>query len=159
MGDFFHGWRRKTGCVTLVMACLVTAGWARSFLVTDELTVPGRLFPSCKSKILLYSSIRGIEIERQWSDNEGADFANANGALNAYPVTSNDYRKGRSPFDSWGLTIDETSSLCGFVVEVGHLKHNGKVLAWVAPYWSLVLPPTLLSAYLILWKPRKRAEP
>jgi hypothetical protein len=24
------------------------------------------------------------------------------------------------------------------------------------PYWSIMLPLTLLSAYLILWKPRKR---
>ena len=27
----------------------------------------------------------------------------------------------------------------------------------VAPLWHLILPLTLLSAYLILWKPRKRA--
>jgi hypothetical protein len=27
---------------------------------------------------------------------------------------------------------------------------------WHIPYWSLTIPLTLLSAYLILWKPRKR---
>jgi hypothetical protein len=29
----------------------------------------------------------------------------------------------------------------------------------VIPYWSLVVPLTLLSAFLILWKPRKPKEP
>lgn len=27
MGDFFHGWRRKAGCVTLVMAYVSLNGW------------------------------------------------------------------------------------------------------------------------------------
>ena len=29
-------------------------------------------------------------------------------------------------------------------------------VSWTVPYWLLVLPLTLLSAYLILWKPNKR---
>jgi len=31
MGEFFKGWRRKTGVVTLVMACVFTGGWVRSY--------------------------------------------------------------------------------------------------------------------------------
>ena len=31
--------------------------------------------------------------------------------------------------------------------------------AWIIPYWSIVIPLTLLSAYLLLWKPRKRTGP
>ena len=31
--------------------------------------------------------------------------------------------------------------------------------SWLIPYWFLAIPLTLLSAYLILWKPRKRATP
>ena len=30
---------------------------------------------------------------------------------------------------------------------------------WRIPYWSLVFPLTLLSAFLILWKPRKQTGP
>jgi hypothetical protein len=43
--------------------------------------------------------------------------------------------------------------------------HNSEVITklsfsrWNIPIWSLVLPPTVLSAYLILWKPRKRSCP
>ncbi|HEY0984455.1 hypothetical protein [Schlesneria sp.] len=28
---------------------------------------------------------------------------------------------------------------------------------WIVPYWSIVLPPTLLSAWLLIGKPRKPA--
>eukprot|EP00456_Euglypha_rotunda_P016931 TRINITY_DN156_c0_g1_i5.p2 TRINITY_DN156_c0_g1~~TRINITY_DN156_c0_g1_i5.p2 ORF type:complete len:127 (+),score=12.56 TRINITY_DN156_c0_g1_i5:105-485(+) len=38
--------------------------------------------------------------------------------------------------------------------ELSSEMHYGYAL-----YWWLVLPITLLSAYLILWKPRKRASP
>jgi len=38
MGDFFKGWRRKAGCVTLVMACTFAAAWVRSFIVEDRMT-------------------------------------------------------------------------------------------------------------------------
>lgn len=31
MGDFFRGWRRKLGVVTLAMACVLASAWLRSF--------------------------------------------------------------------------------------------------------------------------------
>lgn len=30
-------------------------------------------------------------------------------------------------------------------------------LAYATPYWAIIVPLTLVSAYLILWKPRKRS--
>ena len=35
MGDFFHGWRRKIGVVTLVMALVFVSGWVRSLCAED----------------------------------------------------------------------------------------------------------------------------
>src|SRR5689334_5674532 len=37
MRDFFHGWRRKAGCVTLVAACIVTGLWVRTLFFADQL--------------------------------------------------------------------------------------------------------------------------
>jgi len=37
MKEFFQGWRRKIGVVTLVMALVFMAGWVRSLVVEDEL--------------------------------------------------------------------------------------------------------------------------
>jgi hypothetical protein len=41
MHTFFHGWRPKAGCIMLVMACLVTAMWVRSYLVEEALDISG----------------------------------------------------------------------------------------------------------------------
>jgi len=35
MGEFFKGWRRKAGCVTLVLACVMAVGWVRSQHFSD----------------------------------------------------------------------------------------------------------------------------
>ena len=96
MREVFHGWRRKVGCVALVVACVVTVGWLRSYYNQEELTV-----------------YRGQE---------------------SYLLHS---REGRL---YW---MREQISYGRF--ELGSTS-----------YVSIVLPPTLLSAYLLLWKPRQR---
>jgi len=35
MSDFFHGWRRKAGCVLLVMTSFLTLAWIRSHVFFD----------------------------------------------------------------------------------------------------------------------------
>lgn len=44
MRDVFRGWKRKSAVVTLIMACVLLAGWLRSNFRTDSLTIqlPGR---------------------------------------------------------------------------------------------------------------------
>jgi hypothetical protein len=36
MGNLFHGFRRKLGVVTLLLACVFTVGWVRSLIVEDK---------------------------------------------------------------------------------------------------------------------------
>ncbi len=40
MGDFFHSWRRKMGCVTLMLALMWMALWMRSRDRFDQIIVP-----------------------------------------------------------------------------------------------------------------------
>ena len=37
MREFFRGWRRKVGCITLVMACAFVGGGIRSGVVFDRI--------------------------------------------------------------------------------------------------------------------------
>ena len=37
MREFFYGWRRKVGCVALVMACMLMIAWVRSVIVRDTM--------------------------------------------------------------------------------------------------------------------------
>ena len=39
MGDFFKGWRRKSGCVLLVMTGLLMGAWLRSRLIHDTFSM------------------------------------------------------------------------------------------------------------------------
>src|SRR5262245_3802284 len=39
MREFFKGWRRKVGCVTLVMALASLGLWTRSFQSDDAITI------------------------------------------------------------------------------------------------------------------------
>ena len=93
MGEFFRGWRRKAGLVTLAMACLLATGWMRSYVAPSP------------------------------------------------------------PFSSWFESRDGVLFLWNDILIEG--------VAWSGPrgalvfisYWSLVLPLTLLSVWLILSKP------
>ena len=43
MREFFKGWRRKTGCVTLVMACVFALAWLTSVNGFEFLRLPNRI--------------------------------------------------------------------------------------------------------------------
>jgi hypothetical protein len=41
MYSFFHGWRRKAGCATLLIACGMMGMWMRSRLIGDRVDFGG----------------------------------------------------------------------------------------------------------------------
>ena len=151
MGEFFKSWRRKAGCVTLVMACLFMAGWVRSKLKYDLIVLPcgnssyrvalmfGRfrflratpsaLPPSWVSKDVSHISYQEAE---EW-------FVDMDGERMEWKNMTVEWQW------SWGM----------FSFGAGTRLHE-RVELYTFPYWSVVIPLTLLSAYLILWKPRKR---
>ena len=94
MGDFFKGWRRKAGVVTLAMAMLLTDAWIRSISTRDSV--------------------------------------------------------GFRLFGKWNVAASEEQSLQWGAEVPSTILWN----VWTVPYWSIVLPLTLLSAWLILAKPR-----
>src|SRR5665213_3931590 len=64
MGEFFIGWRRKTGCVTLVVALAITATWLRSHEYSDSYTFgygPGKLSQGT-ARPTLYSRPDSLEL-------------------------------------------------------------------------------------------------
>lgn len=133
MRDFFKGWRRKAGCVTLVMAWGLTGMWMRSFVVEDYLLI-GR---SRRWEYFLISSNSALcwNAHHGWDPDPGSEmWQTFNAKWSSYPL------KGYKPllFKWQGIEV---------------ASHYGTV-----PYSYAVLSLTLLSAYLILWKPRKLTE-
>lgn len=151
MREFFKGWRRKAGCVTLVMACAVTISLIRARIVNDDLYFP--FIPSQWVLHSIHSTKDGISWRRlKFLDDPRADFSSR-----TQWRTSTTTESERLAAMGRGFQTKSTS----FLVLVVRKSSNPfyirwKEDCWYVPHWSIVLPLTLLSAYLILCKPRKR---
>ena len=180
MREFFKGWRRKTGCVTLVMAFLFSGIQIRSIVVCDKIVVTLRGW-----KTFVYSE-RGRVCWYTWDEHSrhridsenlkvlgiestGRSSKDSKALLSSFP----EWRSERlsqpipPPPGKWAPDLDERFAfvtgdpLAGFpstdMLNADVFTLNGVAYSMrSASYWMLVLPLTLLSAYLILCKPRKR---
>ena len=141
MREFFQGWRRKTIVVTLVLACLLMAGWMRSFITFDALYAPIGQLISANGGI--YGEL-SVETPLDFSFfSYGSQGPNVKGRADYY----NDPNMVRK-FWHWRFF--------GFAYGFQHADREQAILC-IIPYWSIVIPLTLVSAYLLLSKPRTQA--
>jgi hypothetical protein len=165
MGEFFHGWRRKTGCLALVIACVLMVGWIRTYFITDWVRAPfGKttcIYADSFRSSLIFGSIQ------QASDFRWRSFPSSEGVIYSW----NDQTRTALSFNGFGGgAVDESPNdptrecdmwscpvrLFGCAVYLrSAITSNRVTLGVVIPYWSIVLPLTLISAWLLLSKPRK----
>jgi hypothetical protein len=148
MWQFFHGWRRKMGLVTLVMAILFVECWARGHAVKDVIQLgngSGVVFDS----IIL--SRHGL----MWVRYESLDLS-AFGWTPGWSVVPIEQAASLHSGES-RIVYDVKSrwAWCGFDFCDASDADSRSVHRNI-PYWSMAIPLTLLSAYLILCKPRKQ---
>lgn len=133
MPPYFKPLRRKIGLLTLLLACVCMVEWMRSHLVSDRI----RFSPNGSPVYRITSHIDQIAFEElEWK---------------ASP--------GELKFESWKAS--RVTELFDNELEIywnrlgfssgGHKKMQDKL--FTIPYWSIVVPPTLLSAWLLLSKP------
>lgn len=127
MHSFFHGWRRKTGFVTLVMALAFVGGWIRSLSVTDSWQ-----FPVGNRWHVGFVS-HGGQFSCGWDNLEEAM---------SYEWRSFEWRKSVA-YQFHNIRFDFSG---GKAPKCG----GGKPSQLMISYWSITLPLTLLSAYLLL---------
>lgn len=125
--------RRILGVVTLILACMFAAGWVRSVKVVDIVTAPaGRILVSGGQRWGLFrTGSFDLEAPIYFSGIRGVKLVR-NDAPFPQPV--------------W-LTERET------FVEVFSNDTDVSAL-YLIPYWAVVLPLTLVSAWLLFSKPR-----
>jgi hypothetical protein len=79
MREFFRGWRRKVGCVTLMMACVAMPGWTRDRVVHHDVVTRSiighrHVVASFSGHVVWWtwneSDIRDISEPTIWSDFE-----------------------------------------------------------------------------------------
>jgi len=146
MGEFFHGWQRKIGLMTLVMTLALIGGWVRSEYNSD--------FMDVKRDDTIYSvnSVGGgINFGRRTELKTGWYWILSTRRLtDLYPdgiPTEITPWMEQHEF-KWRL------DLLGFHIGVARLSRLGiRDEDCMIPYWSIVLPLTAISAFLLLSKP------
>jgi hypothetical protein len=127
MGEYFKPWRRKIGILTLLLACVFAAGWVRSSGYEDEFQI------SIGDADHVFES-RSSKI--RW---HGIGPLGRESELRI----------------QWHATPLSPPPPLKLLVRQGSGMARAKYFDVVAvPYWSIVIPLALLSAWLLLSKPR-----
>ena len=154
MGEFFHGWRRKVGAVTLILALVFTAGWIRSFSEVDQI----EFLKDAQMLHAVYSCPAGIGWTTCREIRVVPKFTIGIGKFNSRTFHSNN-RNGAYPF-GWNAKPWESDWL-GFrkisvYIEKGTTLEALKI--WIVAYASIVIPLTLLSGFLLFGKRRSESR-
>ena len=130
MSEFFKGWKRRVGCVTLVMACSFAATWSSSEYISDvvEVCVATRQFTikSFRGKIFWHAT--------------------------------NEYYNPRNKWSS--RTVTDPKMIAGYLAELKMFTEFLSVppsddqRLGVVSYLNVVAPLAALAALLLLTKPR-----
>ena len=157
MGEFFRSWRRKIGVLTLLMACLLMAGWVRSLSTIDWLTLE-----TWNSFWRLTIEHGVVELSRyRHVSGDRPQLSFKNGGLSSW--TSENLVNPDGQISTYGtsranlVTADTNTEFCGLAYATR--KWITPTFAvdtsfFVVTYHYLTIPLSLLSAYLLLSKPR-----
>ena len=151
MREFFRGWKPTVGLVTLVLALMFTGGWVRSQLIFDASI---RNHGGYRYSIMSFDGM--IDFKRI-SEVEGwPSVIWDSGKVSQIQGFELDENGTRRPFDPWESIEVNLKWDCGrFHFGSGMITWGTRKLkyeAYVIPYWSLVLPLTAISAFLLLSK-------
>jgi hypothetical protein len=142
MGEFFRGWKRKVGCVTLAAACVFALGWIRSYERRDFLNL--RLGNSVIRIASLGAHFKFIHVTPAADNQFGWD---------SYPE-----QPGYDPTkDLEGYDLQWHAHFLGFYCGCGILNSSLRTTIFTTPYSSIVIPLSLLSAWCLLTKPRSKS--
>jgi len=156
MGEFFKAWRRKIGLLTLVVACVFTAGWVRSYVILYTFEIVARKTKysgsSMKGRIALYHDHADQARVIQTAVRRNSAVI-ATTTISEFEFTGNqlDIVVGEFYFKSG-------TDITGYYSDL--LQTPGPpipsyLIAAQAPYWSITIPLTLISLWLLLSKARR----
>lgn len=142
MREFFNPWRRKLGCMTLGLACVLAAGWVRSFRFGDQID-----FKSFHVTHVVESESGRLKWSR-WPT-----------SIRLSPAFR--WQTWRIPEDSSARILHHYHDA---IDQLSHMPNGesatslpSRIFLLMAPYWSIVVPLTALSAHLLLSKSKSRA--
>ena len=150
MGNFFHGWKRKLGIFTLVMACAFSAECLRSFRQSNIVCLRTGIHWQD-----VFGSLDG-QLIVGYTYSPFGDLNQGNKFVTLFPPEMS---------AEWLEELDRVWSCCGFsnyespvpkLVFPSFEPTAARV--WIIPYWSIVIPLSLISTWLLLSKARESAH-
>lgn len=158
MRGFFRGWKQKVGLLTLVIACALSVEWARSFTICDGVAVTfyrSRYSARSYRQQILWDhhSIATGQLYHPFFNHFSVEIATAQHLDPFSSLRERDWCWIAGDFyiaHGWGMAGHPSN----FVPTPGPPVRYSLLIAQT-PFWSIVLPLTLLSAWLLLSKPRK----
>ncbi len=139
---FLQGWRRKVGCVTLLMACVFLGGWVRSSSFYDcaALTEEG-----LSDALVSYQGrIYGMRMIADGRVRKAPKFS-----CNSVSISNVKNEMFNLPELKW--------QFCG--IGLREMSAPGlRIVVSEVSYWLIAIPLTLLSVYLLLSKSRVANE-
>ena len=163
MREFFRGRRRKVGVVTLLMACMFTTGWVRSFGRQETIHIcPWR------SVFVVVSSDGNVGFAQCCYDTHDVAISKSitlfRSSLKRFNVgwSTENILELHNQGEWWtGSQSEWHWKLNGFCVgQASHTTQSDEhdVSHLMFPYWSIVILLTALSAFLLLSKPRPSTQ-
>ena len=165
MGDFFKPWRRKAGCVTLVVACVFMAAWVRSHKIEDLIAFSAskrrHTLDSSSSKVIWMAwGFGDLESNRELKESgelESVKESLVPKALFTKTIRVNDTTSTIDGQDRNLALWEIHEADAQRTASMYHSESfNDTFVRWSIYYWQIVVPLTLLSAYLLLSKPWKQ---
>lgn len=149
MREFFKGWRRKLGCVALVMAISACVQWWRSYVLIDQVEVAvggkGLVVQSKHGRVLCLSL--DIQMGCSWHSEPH------------HSKIHTDFFR-----DKWlhrfSHSIHWYREICGVTFGVGHFFNPTMTFhAMQFDYWPVASLLVAISAALILWPVKRESRP
>lgn len=153
--EYFKPWRRKIGVFVLLLACLFTAAWFRSLETINRLKM--------KTAQLQFNWVTSMNGGIVWQRVVPVDESNWSKDINENgPTVFGEFAEALAEYYS-GFTSGGNFEKHRFLgVQMSEYQNQTamgpiKLKIWRLSYWRIIVPLTLLSAYLLLSKPRLKS--
>lgn len=157
--SYFKPRRRKLGIVMLVIACLLMAGWVRSYAHFDGIQ---RFSTDSQSGLgSIHGQIRGFYFHSNQARIKKQEFRFPSFAVKPTDQKEFDFGENSKTIGVGDFQFHQGSGIWGHYSDLAQTPGppvQVDLMAVRIPYWSIVIPLILLSAYLLLSKPRVKCQ-
>ncbi len=158
MGEFFRGWRRKVGCITLMLACVFAVAWVRSIGREEG----GYLDSKGQTPLMICSrnNFLTIIIARHFTRPVVFTQLKFRWFDGSCPEETNE--------DYWTLAnagfaniVTKAQTFGGMMIgSAFDTSVSNPLKKWFVsfPYWLINISLTFVSAYLLISKPQRASQ-